>query len=285
MSHPVKGIDHCFVLTDDLDAAAQQYTALGFTLSPRGLHSKSKGSANYTIIFPTDYLELLGLLHPTEANAHRVRALEQMGQGLHAIACRVDDAGAAATALGEMGIPTQGLADFGRPVPLPDGSTERAEFSTVQFEPKDVPHGAVFMCQHKTPEYVWLPELMRHPNGACGLDAVMTISADPASEAAGFARLWAEGKVVAKGECFTVETGVNSAPLLVVSKEEAGRLYPGLDLDETPTGAFAGIRIKTGDMEQTRACLSGAGIACVETARGVAVSPCDAAGAIVEFVP
>ncbi|MFD2856181.1 VOC family protein [Seohaeicola zhoushanensis] len=60
MTHPVKGIDHCFALVDDLDDAAAQYGALGFTLSPRGMHSAAKGTANHTIMFPEDYFELLG---------------------------------------------------------------------------------------------------------------------------------------------------------------------------------------------------------------------------------
>ena len=75
MSHPVKGVDHCFVLVDDLDKAAAQYRALGFTLSPRGLHSEAKGSANYTIMFPDDYFELLGLLTETPLNAARRKTL------------------------------------------------------------------------------------------------------------------------------------------------------------------------------------------------------------------
>ena len=83
MSHPVKGIDHCFALVQDLDLAARQYAALGFTLSPRGLHSEAKGSANYTIMFPDDYFELLGLLRETPGNASRRESLATMGRIMH----------------------------------------------------------------------------------------------------------------------------------------------------------------------------------------------------------
>ena len=76
MSHPVKGIDHCFILVNDLDQAAEQYAAMGFTLSPRGVHSRAKGSANYTIMFPEDYFEILGLIEPTALNAARRDALD-----------------------------------------------------------------------------------------------------------------------------------------------------------------------------------------------------------------
>ena len=285
MTHPVKGIDHCFALVDDLDAAAAQYAALGFTLSPRGMHSASKGTANYTIMFPEDYFELLGVLVPTELNANRREMLARMGQGLHAVACRIDDAEAAATALGALGIATQGLGSFSRPVPLPDGSEGIAAFSTVAFTPDETPRGMVFMCQHKTRDTVWLPELLGHANTACGLGAVLTVSDAPAADAAAFARLWAAGEVLGTDAGFTVITGPDSAPLLVMAPEAMAALYPGIDLAETPTGAFTALRIEVSDIAAAAACLDAAGIAAVTTATGLAVPPAHAAGVIVEFVP
>ena len=63
MSHPVSGVDHAFLLTDALDEAAAAWRAMGFTLSPRGLHSAAKGTANHTVMFEADYFELLGARH------------------------------------------------------------------------------------------------------------------------------------------------------------------------------------------------------------------------------
>src|SRR5258705_11295534 len=42
-----------------MDAAAECYRRLGFTLTPRGYHSL--GSENHLAIFGTDYLELIGV--------------------------------------------------------------------------------------------------------------------------------------------------------------------------------------------------------------------------------
>lgn len=169
MSHPVKGIDHCFALVENLDNAADQYKALGFTISPRGTHSPAKGTANYTIMFPNDYFELLGILTPTDLNKTRREKLANMGQGLHAIACRINSAEDAAKELESLGITTENLGSFSRPVPLPDGSEGEAAFSTVSFTEQETPRGTVFMCQHKTRETVWIPELLTHANSACGL--------------------------------------------------------------------------------------------------------------------
>ena len=285
MSHPVKGIDHCFVLVNDLDSAAAQYAALGFTLSPRGLHSAAKGSANHTIMFPDDYFELLGFLTPTELNIKRRKTLAEQGEGLHAIACRIDAADAAATALGALGIATRDLGSFERPVPLPGGGTGVAAFSTVTFAPDEVPLGMVFMCQHKTRETVWLPELLNHPNTACGLDAILAISESPEQDAERFARLWASGQVIKDNETCTVKTGPNSAPLLLMNGSDMAALYPGIDLSSTAKGAFTALRIKVSDIDAARACLTAAGLPAHDTASGVAVPPEAAAGTVLEFVP
>lgn len=285
MTHPVTGIDHVFLLVNDLDEAARRYQALGFTVSPRGVHSAAKGSANHTIMFPNDYFELLGILTPTEGNLARRRSIESMGEGLHAIACRIEDATKGAKALADLGINTTGLGAFERPVPLPDGGTGVAAFTTVSFAPEELPFGTVFMCQHRTRETVWLPELLTHPNTACGLDAVLALSDDPQGDAKRFARLWADGRVMISAGGATVDTGPDSAPLSLLDRGALEALYPGMDLDRTPKGAFTALRIRVRDMNAARACLDAAGIAPITTTLGLAVAPQDACGMILEFVP
>ena len=284
MSHPVKGIDHCFILVDDLDQAAEQYAAMGFTLSPRGIHSEAKGSANYTIMFPEDYFEILGIIKATALNVARRDALELHGQGLHAVACRIDDAHAAARDLDTLGIKTTGLNDFERPVKLADGTTGTAAFSTLSFMHEDVPLGSVFMCHHKTPETVWLPELIEHPNTACALNAILAVSDEPEKEAMQFSRLWAAGTVTATDGVYRIDTGAESAPLILLSLSKMQRQYPGIDLSSTASGAFTCLQIRVSEIETTRMCLSNNGIRVWETKSGIAVAAGDACGAIIEFV-
>ena len=45
--------------------------------TPRGTHSAHMGSGNYTIMFDPDYMELLGVLTPTEHNAPARAFLEK----------------------------------------------------------------------------------------------------------------------------------------------------------------------------------------------------------------
>lgn len=284
MSHPVKGVDHVFLLVNDLDKGAEQYRRLGFTLSPRGLHSKEKGSANYTIMFPDDYFELLGMVAETEGNVHLREELNVQGEGLHAIACRIESAEQAKSELAALGINTGEVGKFSRPVSLPNGSEGVAAFETVSFADSEVPQGMVFMCQHKTRDTVWVPDLLQHANGAKGLAAIVAISDDPATTAKGFARLFAEGKVSEDNGEWAVVTGPNSADILVFTPEQAKKAYAGIDFSTVPALAFAALRIKTSSLEIARAALDKANVRYTETSRGLLVDPENANGTALEFV-
>ena len=280
--HPVKGVDHVFLLVEDLDRSRDQFARLGFTVSPRGLHSAHKGTANHTIMFEHDYLELLGIVAETEANASRRAMIEKGGEGLYAVACRIDDAARAERELKALGVGVGEPSDFQRPVPRPDGSEGVAAFSTLMFEPSEVPIGISFMCQHRTREMVWLPELLDHPNGAVALAGLVASTDDPDATAAGFARLFAAGRVDPIDGGARVATG--SIPLDLLRLEALASRYPAFDVGATAQGGWAAMQIAVRDTTATRTTLQNAGIAVVETLEGIAVAPAEASGTIVEFV-
>ncbi len=62
---PFAGIDHAILGVRDLEAASAQWRRLGFTLTPRGRHV-GWGTANYCVMFKSDYLELLGIVDPAK---------------------------------------------------------------------------------------------------------------------------------------------------------------------------------------------------------------------------
>jgi hypothetical protein len=278
MSHPVTGIDHVYLLTPDLDGAAAQWQRLGFTVTPRGLHSAHMGTGNHTMMLQDDYIELLGVLTPTEANAQQRAALDASGPGLHAVACQIADAEAAVAALGELGIATGPVRHFQRPVALPGGKTGEAAFSVAVFDETAVPQGSVFMCQHRTRPTVWVPEWMAHPNGATALGAVIAVSEDPADTAARFARLYAAGAVSDIEGGKRVETG--TAPILVLTQDGAAARYPGIALGDAATGVFAALEV-VADMNKAAAALGDLAHA---VPHGLAVAPSLATGAVVAFV-
>ena len=283
MTHPVKGVDHAFLLTDDLDAAADQWRRLGFTLSPRGTHSVEKGTANHTIIFQRDYFELLGVLTPVPGNLHQRETLARDGAGLRAIANRIGDAHEAREALAALGIKTDPVGEFSRPLPLPDGGTGTAAFATTPFSAGEAPRGYIFMCQHKTPDMVYRPELQAHANTARALAGIVAVTDAPEAEAQGFARLYAAGAVGAINGGFKVTTGPDSAPILLLTPAAAAARWSPEAVAATPAGGFAALRIAVTDAAAARAVIEGAGLRTHSGPGGFWVGPQDAAGAIVEF--
>src|SRR3984893_18914943 len=90
------GVDHAVVMAKDLDKAAEGWQSLGFTVSPRGTHSTHMGTGNYTIMLDPDYMELLGVLTPTEHNAPARAFLDKRGEGIERIAFTAVDSTAGA---------------------------------------------------------------------------------------------------------------------------------------------------------------------------------------------
>lgn len=283
MPHPVKGIDHVFLLADDLDASLAQYRALGFTVSPRGLHSAAKGTANHTIMFQNDYFELLGIVTETEANKARRDLLVQNGQGLHAIACRIENAAQAQVQLAELGIGTHGLNDFVRPVPLADGGTGEAAFSTLVFNPNEVPVGMMFMCQHKTRDVVWLPELLTHENGAVGLKEIIGLSETPEDTARRLACLFADSHVELTRSGAVVSTGKNSAKVLFVTPDAMAERHGDRHSSTPPGNAFVAVCFQVADLGRTRAALDRNRVEYADSQSTLVVAPKMASGVTIEF--
>jgi hypothetical protein len=282
--HPVAGVDHVFLLVHDLDARRAAFERMGFTVSPRGLHSAAKGSANHTIMFPHDYVELLGIVAETPGNAGRRAVLRDAGEGLHAVACRIDDAAAAGAALAAHGVATEGYSEFARPVPLPGGGEAEAAFATLQFVADETPVGLCFMCEHRTRKTVWLPELLEHANTATALHAVVAAVADPADAARRFARLFRDGAVAPIQGGAAVRTGERSATITLLTPDAFAAEFSWCPLADTPTGAYAALQIAVRDLGAAQSALEASGLEWRRTERGVAVAPRDAGGAGVEFV-
>ena len=129
------GLDHAVIAVRDLAAAAAEWAALGFRLSPRGTHSPHMGSGNHTIMFGEDYIELLGVLTEQPHN-QGLRDFLAGREGLERCAFTTTDAAAAVAALQARGIAASGPVEFGRPVTMPDGSEAEAQFS-VMLWPQD----------------------------------------------------------------------------------------------------------------------------------------------------
>lgn len=278
----VIGIDHAVVMVQDLDKSAENYRQLGFTLSPRGTHSTHMGTGNYTIMFDPDYMELLGVLVPTEHNAPARAFVERHGEGIERIAFTAVDSAAGAEEIRARGLAPIGPTDFERPVTLPDGTVSAAKFRTFMWPTAEAPGGVrIFACQHKTREMVWIPELMTHANAAKRISQVLIATPEPAKEAAHLARLIdREPRVDADGTV-TVTSGGDRADFVYLTLDQLGKRYSGVALAGLSERGGAALVLVSGDLAATEKALGSAGI---RSGAAVVVPPAKANGTLLAFV-
>jgi len=277
----VIGIDHAVIMVRDLDKAAGNWKQLGFTVSPRGTHSAHMGSGNYTIMLDPDYIELLGVLTETEHNAP-ARAFLAKREGIERIAFTAVDSAEGAEEIRARGYPPIGPTDFERPVTMPDGTLSAAKFRTFQWPVAEAPGGVrIFACQHKTRETVWIPELMKHANGAKRLRQVLIVAPEPAKEAAHLSHMIDRDTRAEQDGAVAVPSGSDRADFVFLTREQLGRRYPDVPLTSLPERGAAGLVIVTSDLAAAEKAVGAVG---VRSAGALCVPPAAGNGTLVAFV-
>ena len=278
----VIGIDHAVVVVGDLDHAAENWKRLGFTLSPRGTHSARMGTGNATIMLDPDYIELLGVLNETEHNIPTRAFLAKRGEGIERIAFTAVDSAAGAEEIRARGYEPLGPTDFERPVTMPDGSLSAAKFRIFQWPIKAAPAGVrVFACQHKTRETVWIPELMKHANGAKRLRQALVVSPEPAKDAAHLADMIDRDARTEPDGAVAIPSGSDRADFVFLTKDQLGRRYPEVSLTGLPERGGAGLVMATSELAAAEKAIGGPA---VRSAGAVCVAPDAANGTLLVFV-
>ena len=249
MPHGIDGIDHLLIAVRDLEKAREAYARLGFTLTPRGRHTELK-SANHTIMFPGDYVELLAIEEPNPATAAWSEFLKTR-EGLAAAALKTGDARDAQRQLAGAGLSGGEAVDFGRPVDLPEGKRD-ARFTITQVAAEATPGGRMFLCQHHTRDMVWRPEHLTHENGATGLAALIVAADDPEAVAGPYARLFGT-QVEPRGAIRVVPTG--SAPIVVAPPSVLTHLWADDPVLNAPRPCFAGFAVRVADFYKAQQAL------------------------------
>jgi hypothetical protein len=186
MSNGPLGLEHPVVVSDDLDALAERYGAMGFAPTRKGYHPW--GTGTQLVLFADTFIELMGIDDrslidvPSETGFRFGRFIaEQLDrrEGIAMIALHSEDAAADAAAVTARGVAPDGTVSFRREVTLPDGATDEAVVSLAMLIDWEQPQLSHFICQQHRPEFVWVAEWMRHPNGALGIAQVVYAAAEP----------------------------------------------------------------------------------------------------------
>ncbi len=273
----IVGLDHVVVVVRDLAAAAETWRGLGFTVSDQGRHSAHMGTGNHTLMLGDDYLELLGVLTPTERNAP-TRALLEQREGIERLAFTTTDAAKGVATLQARGIAGEGPIAFSRPVDMPDGTISEARFETFLWPRDERPGGVrLFACQHFTRETVWLPHLQSHANTAHKIIRLEMLSPDPKAAAEHMCRLTGETPEPIR-DGWRVQSGGNRGVFEFVDRPALFARHYGVTFGKLPQEGAMSLVIEVADLSAAKAATRRAGA--VWHGNRVTVPPANANGVI-----
>lgn len=239
----ITGLDHVLVGVSDLEAARENWARLGFTITPRGRHI-GWGTANYCIMLENDYVEILGIVDPSQFVNGLDAFLAANGEGLLGLAWAGEDAAAVHDDLTARGITAEEPKELKRLLELPEG-TVTPEFALVHIKAADSAGIRSFVCTHLTRDMVWRPDWTRHANGAESIGAVTLECNDPDTVSTRFAALFGtEPKPETEG--FTVPTAESGCLLHILSGGPAEPVLTGMEVTVPDLDIPAGLLAREG---------------------------------------
>jgi hypothetical protein len=280
MANGIAGIDHVLVGVADLEAARQTWRRLGFVVTPRGRHI-GWGTANYCIMFPDDYVELLGIVDATQYVAGLDTLLAQRGEGLLRLSLATFDADGAHAELAAHGLSPQPVQDLKRELELPEG-TVLPRFKLVHLPADTVPGLPLFLCHHLTPDLLRRPDWLLHPNGATGIAAMTVVVDDPPALQAACEKLFGAGSSNLTDHLLAVITG--QAAILFVRPDDLESILPDLPVQTQATPWIASLTFAVPSLEPVGLALTANRVPFVDAGDDMLrVAPQYANGCVVEF--
>jgi len=245
-------LDHAVVnVADTLDEAAAQYARLGFQITPRGHHTL--GSSNNLAVFAENYLEILGYLPGRDQSRP---GMWRHPRGLLGLVFKGEDAASLYADMRGRGVPVDEPLHFSRPVELPEG-TRDARFSVVAVSDGTLQNGRTYFCCHHTPEVVWRPQWLAHPNGAQTITEFVIASHQPARTAALYDQMFGPGVLQAEEGGVAFQAG-NARVLVLDPKAVAARYADAALVSADGSDRMVGLGFRTASLAQARSVVQAA---------------------------
>jgi hypothetical protein len=249
-------LDHVAHFVPDIDAASEDLARMGFTVTPFSaqLHRLEAGgplvpagTGNRIVMLKQGYVEFLTPIAATPL-ADQLHAAIKRYVGVHLIAF-----GTTAPDLDRARLTSAHFEPYDpialqRNIETPSGS-DTARFTVVRVPPRTMPEGRIQYCQHHTPQLVWQPRWLEHPNGAEGLAGTLLCVEEPQQTAQRYARFTGLPAHVVSG-CWRIDT--TRGFLLFIDPEQCRRTF-GLTAPALPW--IAGYVLTSGDIAATHAHL------------------------------
>lgn len=208
-------VDHVGLVVRDIDNAIAFFSNRGFALTkavPLEGAQGPLGQKSAHLMLPNAYLEISA---PDPGAGNHLEPYLAKGPGLRILALASNDIHQDHKRLTEAGLAGGAPQQSARTVQLAEGEA-LARFSWFPLRPAAFPEVLVAVVQHLTPEIVFAPELVRHPNGARRFLDVLADGdwqgvADPVAAPDGFPPLLTKPSTVAKLRGLTIAVTGSSA--------------------------------------------------------------------------
>jgi len=199
-------LDHTGHWLTDADAARSDLVELGFTVTPFSEQQVpgdngemiSAGSGNQCVMLGEGYLEFLTPLASTPTGEELRRGIARY-QGLHIAAFDLADAQRWHERCENAGFAQNPVLDLRREVTDDAGHVMEARFSVARSRPPGMPEGRFQALVHHTPEAIWQPRYLGHPNSAAGLMAIVVLVDDMAEASERYTRWFGQSPSNAAG--------------------------------------------------------------------------------------
>ena len=280
-----QALDHYVLQVHDVDAAGASFERLGFQVRPRMTHIEF-GTSNRVVQFRNTYLELLGGLEtaPSDIVKEYLPRFE-CGEGLSHVSLRSCDLEADHRAAVELGLNPGKLTSARREVVMPDRSVEETDSDFFYMWRRERLYLSLFLCVHRKPETIWIPEYQEHPNTAADTTRVTFVSDDPLLDRDYFSTLYRSAATTESPDVVRF-TGSRGDVAEVCSRTRIHQRYAplGLDISDRQPGYLVGLTISVRSLARCRAGLHDNGVDFALGDGTLLVPPEHAHGAVVEFV-
>lgn len=280
-------LDHFGAILGDLSSGATFWQKLGFTLAPRSPQMGAVpgvtgmqlwATANHCVPLRRGYLELIGVVAPDRFNPWRAQLNRY--QGFHIVALRCDDADVAFRALCKRVEGLEPPVDRRRKAPW-GTSTRTMRFRNIYSHDSAWPDCKLIVIEHQTPEIIWQPGGMAHPNGAVALEAVLFRTREPEALRDQFAALADVAPVrISDGETRIPLSG--GGAFAVMTDSGFAELFPGTSPPQD--AAFVGAEVSVDDLSITASVLAANRVSYNEADDTLWVPPPATGGGVIRFV-
>jgi catechol 2,3-dioxygenase-like lactoylglutathione lyase family enzyme len=282
-----RGLDHIVHAVRDLDAGAEFYRRLGFTVGARNRHPW--GTHNHIVQMSGFFVEVLTLTEPEKLGNdgfsehfgcyHRDFLAQR--EGLSCLVLESTDADADQAAFARDGIARSGHLTFSRAGTRPDGSAMTVGFSLVFARDPLSPDAAFAVCRQHTPDAFWNAAAQAHANTARAVLGVVLLAENPTDHHAFLAAY------TGVRELHATSVGVSAATprgLMEIMDPTAFRDRYGVASAIEGAGMhLAAVRIGVADRAATARCLQAGGVVHVNDRDRLIVAPTHAMGATLVF--